>query len=155
MSAKYFLIVYFALLIPKYVTSENNWTNLTTECILPKPCRFQRVNTIIDASGIEKMLARDKLGLKCSVFDGFQFDFNMSQQCLFKGDPNDGIIELRWPQSETSILKSTINMTNLFEFIAKFYFQFILYLVNNNRFGLNIFDFGVFGWTVYIDRFLC
>ena len=155
MSAKYFLIVYFALLIPKYVTSENNWTNLTTECILPNPCRFQRVNTIIDASGIEKMLARDKLGLKCSIFDGFQFDFNMSQQCLFKGDPNDGIIELRWPQSETSILKSTINMTNLFEFIAKFYFQFSLNLVNNNRFGLNIFDFGLIGWTVNIDRFLC
>ena len=118
-----------------------NWTNLT-DCSLPSICRFQKVNTIIDASGIEKILGRYRLGLRCNIAEGFKFQFNISQirserflaRCLYKLEPYDGIIELSWPNKNNETLDSSLNIGNLFNFIVTFQPTFSVNLINIKRF---------------------
>ena len=156
----------FILLIVSFKSTigENN----LTYCTLPSICRFQKVNILIDASAIDKMLGKFKQGLRCEFSDeNFSFNFNISQirhngyiaDCLFKGDPLDGIAELRWPPqtSTPSILDASLNLTNLFDFISTFYASgFSLNLINLKRFAFQIFfDIDHMSWAMNINRVLC
>ena len=143
--SKYLFVLLIASI--KSLIAENN----LSDCTLPSICRLQKVNILIDASATDKMLGKFKQGLRCDFLDeSFSFNFNISQirhngytsDCSFRGDPLDGIAELRWPSQTTkpSILDASLNLTNLFDFISTFYASgFSLNLINLKQFAFHIF----------------
>lgn len=169
-SYKIILLAFLAVHFPSNVRSIHyvyypNWTNLT-DCHIPSNCRVEKVSTIIDASGIERMMGKDKLGLRCDIHnDGFSFNFNISEvrdehfkpRCFLKIDSADRIVELRWPKSSTQTLKAGLNISNLFNFMYDINFGFNLNLVNIKRFELNLLN--LFNddeaSLVVIERILC
>ena len=159
------LMICLALKIEAY--SNQNWTNLT-ECILPSFCRFQKVNRIIDASGIERILGKDKQGLLCDISEvSFSFNFDLSTirndlenetaKCSFRGDIEDGIVEIRWPKSDekSMIFDERLNISSLLDFVFFFYSNFSINLVNIKRFGFNISNFDKSVWNYNIKRIYC
>ena len=160
MLVKYFLVFYLSFLVsPDLIRSENR-SNIFN-CDLPRICRLEKVNTIIDASGIDKILGREKIGLRCDIFENFSFSFDMSQisnehKCVFKADPHDGIVELRWSINDlSSNWLRRLFIINLFQFLDAFYTDLSINLVNIKKFGIKIFKYDGFKMTMNIRRVLC
>ena len=132
LKSRFIMIFHIVFQYFPYNTELYEHKNLT-ECQLPSICQTQKVNRLIDASGRDKMLSKDRIGLKCDMVEGFSFPY-YKNECIFKAD---AIIELRWPKSNThdSIFDASLKAWNLFDLEWFIHREFSLNLVNAKGFG--------------------
>ena len=153
MSSKFIIMMIYLAFHFHHISSKKD------NCILSSACRLAKVNTIIDASGIERIVGKDRLGLQCDIHEGFSFAFNHSEyeitRCLDDGSLKL-IIELRWPKhEEKATLYDGLNISNLILFINLFY-DMIIHLVNVKRFGCNIANFDqIAAWEYRLKKVFC
>ena len=148
------MIIYFALNFHHTICLKKY------DCFSTGVCQLTKVNTIIDASGIERIASKDTLGLQCDIHEGFSFTFNYSEiinkpDCIFH-TPFKIMVELRWPKGEEkSILEDGLNITNLIRMISHFA-EISINLVNVKRFGCNIANFNkIAAWKYKIRNVFC
>ena len=78
------------------------------QCVIPRGCRTQKVNDVINPFGNDKAVTNSKKGLKCDIFEGFSFDFkrslvrysNKSMKCDLDIDKYETRFEIRWPNRD-------------------------------------------------------
>ena len=136
---KFILIIYLSLHFADTIKAD---------CLFSSVCSFKKVNMIIDASGIERIVGKE-FGLQCNINDDASFKFNYSQifnsipyksRCL-NGTHLNIVAELRWPKSDVkSALLDGLNITGLIDFLHYFYNDLNINLVNVKRFGCYIAD---------------
>ena len=121
----------------------------SSECVLPSVCKIQNINIILDILAKEKTAQKSQKGLKCDVYEGYQFDVNistsMAAQCsnlLFS--QTNGSIEIRWSKNNNEILDRNINIKSLFSIFEKWYHTYSINFVNIKKFDLDLFDINNF-----------
>ena len=100
------------------------------QCVLPKGCRTQKVKDLINPLGNDKVAGESKIGMRCDIFEGFRFEFNLSLakdsngtlKCNLDIDKDEATFEMRWPNrdEEKSILDQNFSLSNLFTLVETF-----------------------------------
>ena len=137
-----------------------------SKCALPKGCRIQKVNDLINPLGNDKVAGQTKKGFRCDIFEGFHLEFNLSlvedsnQKCELDIEKYETILEMRWlnRDEEKSILDKNFNLSNIFKLTDTFLFKSAsLNLINVKGFEIfNSYDnFKNYLGTIGIERIIC
>jgi hypothetical protein len=135
------------------------------ECPLPKGCRLQKINKIIDTFGNSRIVSKLNTGMRCDFYKGYKFQVNMSQmknetnfkkKCKLSVDNSYPVIEIRWHKGDRSMLDKTMNISAMFVLFNEFYPEsYILNMIGIKSFDLDLIDFNNFMFDVNIDQIYC
>lgn len=95
------------------------------QCVLPRGCRTQKVNGVINPLGNEKVAEMLNKGLRCDIFEGFSFCYNQSLvkysngtlKCDLDIDKDDARLEMRLLKrdNQISMFDQIFQISNIFK----------------------------------------